>query len=153
MTWEDDALAGYEDWRARKNLETALSVQRNSLLESRHTHEWMELRTKVLTQFHLMNQRANREITKSLTQNIHELKVRREDGTVLNGAYVPATRTATFSCDAPPFGEQSYGLTVRTIEGNDALVWQKIDKNRDIVDKADIVKEIITSFFYAGSLL
>ena len=153
MTWEDDELAGYEERRITAKQRDMLSVQRNSLLEGRHNQEWLALRTGVQTRLELLNQRAGREITKSLTPRVPELRIRREDGVELKAEYIPATRTVTFSCEALPFGEKSYELTVCMIEGNDTVAWRAIQKNPEIVSRENIVKEVVTSFLHAGTLL
>ncbi len=149
MTWEDDELNEYEKRRVRLAQENALSSQRLHLLETRHAHEWMALRTLIQKTCEDINERAGREILKSIDPVANNLLIRREDGEKLKAQYTPQTKKLTISCDAPPFSTQNYELTVRTIKGNDAVVWWN---GKDMESAEDIAKLAVGNFLHAGML-
>jgi hypothetical protein len=153
MAWEDDELAGYEERQVAASQYTALSSKTISLLEQRHTQEWLALRSDVLDLFHIINQKASRDITTSLTPRVSELWIRREDGVDLKARYVAETKTATFSCEAPPFEEISFELAVRPVDGAPAVVWRTVGARPETISRDAATKQIVSSFLHAGTLI
>jgi hypothetical protein len=151
MSWEDDELAEYEERQVAASQRNAFSAKTISLLEQRHIQEWHALRTEVLDRFHIINEKALRDVTTSLTPRPSELWIRREDGVELRARYVGEKKTATFSCEAPPFVEISFELAVRPVNGAAAVVWRTVGARPETVPRDEITREVISSFLRAGT--
>jgi len=151
MSWEDDELAEYEERQVAASQRSALSAKTVSLLEQRHSQEWLALRTEMLDRLHIINEKALRDVTTSLTSRISELWIRREDGVNLKARYVAETKTATFCCDALPFVDLSFELAVRPVNGTAAVVWRTVGPRPETASRDEITKEVISSFLRAGT--
>jgi hypothetical protein len=150
MSWEDNELAEYEERQVAASHRNAFPAKTISLLEQRHSQEWHTLRTEILNHFHIINEKALRDITTSLSPRPSEMWIRREDGVDLRARYVAETKTATFSCEAHPFDEISFELAVRPVDGNPAVVWRTVGARPETVPRDEIIREVISSFLRAG---
>src|ERR1700722_1259604 len=151
MSWEEEELAEYEGRQGLASQRNAFSAKTVSLLEQHHIQEWHALRAAVLDRFHIINEKALRDVTTSLAPRVSELWIRREDGVDLRARYVSETKTATFSCDAPPFVEISFELAVRPVNGIAAVVWRTVGPRPETVPREEVTREVISSFLRAGT--
>jgi hypothetical protein len=149
MTWEDDALGTYERKKERKADADRLSSQRLSLIEGNASRMWNELRQAITDKCKELNQKAGRELLKSLNPRTIALEIRREDGEVLKGQFDSASKIATFSSRSFLFGERKYEVTSRSIDGNERAVWFET-KKKDIDTTETIVRTIVTDFLHSG---
>lgn len=149
MAWEDDALGDYEKKKKRKEDESKLSSQRLSLVEGNAPRMWNELRQAITGKCKELNQKAGRELLKSVDPHTANLDIRREDGERLMAAFDSASKIVTFSSDSFLFGTRKYEVTSRPIDGNEHAVWFELDE-RDIETQDSIVSTIVRRFLASG---
>lgn len=148
MASEDDDLSEYESNKHKASEKNKLMSQRNDLLDKQSSNHWQLLRAEILKYCATINEKAGREILKSVTPRTPQLDIRREDGAKFEAEYNQDTRKVKFSSNVFLFAECEYEVVVRSINGSDTVVWFDLTSH-NIETASGITKALFGRFMRA----
>jgi hypothetical protein len=149
MAWEDEELEAYENNKKKAAAANTLAQQRNTLLSQNRSTKWTELRAEFNKIVKAINEKAERVVISSTSPIHDEIRLVREDGVKLDGDWTINTCKAKFHCDQYLEADRAYKLTVRIINGNDAVVWIPLRGSNQPETSESIAKLLLSNFIRA----
>lgn len=145
--WEERELLNLK-WREREAAERADHARlRLRLLMDQSEYRWLELRGKVLAACAGVNKREGSSRFR-WDDKPNPLEIFGSNETTLTVEYISMAHVVRFSGESMGADGREYELTVRTVQGNDAVVWIERETGRirtakDIADS--VVRDLLGS--------